>query len=974
MSDHEEPRIEALSIDVIRLSRRVEELERTVAALSGEQPAPPISARELWAEPPRRVAAPKYETPVAAAAPARVPVAAPPASPPPPPAPPRPPFDWGKFADQLFAARTLAWAGGVATALGIVLLFVMAASRGWITPPMRVGLGVVVSVALLGAALELDRRRWRADAILAAAGVGIAGLYTCLWASSSLYGFVGAAGASALAAGIAALAVAVAVRIHQEPLAVFGIAGAMLAPVLVSLDVTAPGLLFSAVMAAATLPLHARLRWTYILAAAWLIGTGEAIALLLLSAFHTGLHLPVAAVAAVAALLVCMLGLLELLPEARRRIGGLSWAIAASALGLSFADAFLYAGTRQVDGHSLAGLTLAGLAAGWALLAAVPPAIRRRHDDLTDLMAAYALTAAAAATGLLAGGPALVCAWAAESAALIALAERIARRSGERRTRVTIAAGVYLALATIRTGALLLPIHQHLPHVGAGSASGTIALAAIGLAGIVYCFGLRWIDDRATAAMWALPAIALGAIPVWALAPERAVFAYAGMAAALAAYRRTRFMAGWLDDIAASVAAAAWWLAGAAIVLAVTAPWASLTQAGWTGLGARDGLSGLAALIAASGVYAWSLRRPSRPYAEHLALLPVTTIAYAVAEAVHAPHAFWVWLGLATLLGAAVHARPVRERAGHAPLAAAASGLLGLGIVSAWFHDGSLRAVADHGASAGWESVALAVLAASVLATAAFDPRRRAHLLWIPFLLAGQLAALLLPGQYPIVATAALAALASATAIAWPRVLHARVDRAGVAVVGIGGSAALAAIVLLAYETPRMLFHTSHTPASGLAAAVTATVALGLAGWAAARAGVTPAVGRVTLPAGLVHVAGAAALWTLAAAILGAAQLPADAAAARSVHDAFQQGHVVVSISWALVGLALVVGSLRGDRRSLRAGGVALLFVAVGKLFLYDLAFLTAMARAVSFIASGSVLLLAALLLQRFAPRARPAR
>ena len=92
------------------------------------------------------------------------------------------------------------------------------------------------------------------------------------------------------------------------------------------------------------------------------------------------------------------------------------------------------------------------------------------------------------------------------------------------------------------------------------------------------------------------------------------------------------------------------------------------------------------------------------------------------------------------------------------------------------------------------------------------------------------------------------------------------------------------------------------------------------------------------------------------------------------MHDAFQQGHVVVSIGWALVGLGLVAASLRGDRRTLRAGGVALLFVAVGKLFLYDLAFLTAMARAVSFIVSGSVLLLAALLLQRFAPRARPAR
>jgi uncharacterized membrane protein len=91
------------------------------------------------------------------------------------------------------------------------------------------------------------------------------------------------------------------------------------------------------------------------------------------------------------------------------------------------------------------------------------------------------------------------------------------------------------------------------------------------------------------------------------------------------------------------------------------------------------------------------------------------------------------------------------------------------------------------------------------------------------------------------------------------------------------------------------------------------------------------------------------------------------------VHDHFQQGHVLVSIGWVMVGLALVIASLRGDRRGLRAAGIALLFAALGKIFLYDLAFLTAMARAVSFIVTGSVLLLAALLLQRFAPQVKAA-
>jgi uncharacterized membrane protein len=51
--------------------------------------------------------------------------------------------------------------------------------------------------------------------------------------------------------------------------------------------------------------------------------------------------------------------------------------------------------------------------------------------------------------------------------------------------------------------------------------------------------------------------------------------------------------------------------------------------------------------------------------------------------------------------------------------------------------------------------------------------------------------------------------------------------------------------------------------------------------------------------------------------------------------------------------------------------GFGLFGLALAKLFLYDLAFLTAMARAVSFIVTGSILLVAAVLLQRFTPQAK---
>jgi uncharacterized membrane protein len=183
-------------------------------------------------------------------------------------------------------------------------------------------------------------------------------------------------------------------------------------------------------------------------------------------------------------------------------------------------------------------------------------------------------------------------------------------------------------------------------------------------------------------------------------------------------------------------------------------------------------------------------------------------------------------------------------------------------------------------------------------------------------------------------------------------------------------------LVVAIYETPHMLFTTNHDPADGLAAALSSVVALAflIASSATPRAdGERWQLGGVRVATAAAVTTGAMALWTLAAAILGAGQLLVQSAspAFQDVHDRFQQGHVLVSVSWVLTGLALVVISLRGNRRSLRIAGIALLFAALGKLFLYDLAFLTAMARAVSFIVTGSVLLVAALLLQRFSPQVK---
>ena len=938
------------------LTVRVYELEQTVRQLQGGPlPAAATAApRQAPRQAPPAMAAP------AAAAPAARPRQGVPLTPPPRRPPPTPtPIQWRRLAEQVFTARTLAWAGGVATALGVVLLFVMAASRGWVTPPMRVATGFGVSAVLIGAAFELDRRKLRAHAILAAAGAGVAGLYASLFAAVSVYHLIGETAGLAGAAAIAVVAVLLAVRVGQEPLAIFGIAASMLAPALVEQEVTGAGMVFAAVIAAGGIPLLFRYRWLQVAAVAWLLAIPMLLQVLVEA--EPGASLAVLAGALFVAVFASELFILELRGD-RRRIDWLGWSFAATSFAVSLGTAFRYAGDRNVlGGHLLSGFVMLGVAALYAGFAAVPMLVRRRHPDLTDLMAGFSLAAVATATGLLVGGPALVCAWAAESVAMVGFGERVSRR-GPRRLRALSAAAVYLALAIARTAFIVAP--DQLPRLGAGSTGGAIALAAVAAAGIAVCYGVRDIGRDERVAAWLIPAAAIAYIPAWALPPEWAVVAYAGLAALLLVHRRSRFAMSWLRDEAEILIAVAYFGIGVAESLGAAAAFSDIFP---DHPGARLGVPGLVALVAAGAVATWSLRVPRRPFIEFVLVAPFAVFAYLLADVLPAHQTIWAGLGVEAAVAALVHLPRARRMLGELPLLLISVAYLAGALVALAAIDQTLMAFASHGRSDGWGTVALAVPVSLVVASAFRDRRERSYAIWVAFALATQLAAMVLPGQWVVVAWAGLSALASAIAIVWPAPLAGRALRRPFQELAAGSAVALAALVVGVYETPTMLFVANHDPASGLAAALAVTAAICAAAWAAAAGDEAWMVGEVPVAKAGVCLAAAAGLWTLATALLGATQLRVARPSSQSVHDAFQQGQVLVSTSWVLVGLALVVASIRGHRRLLRIGGIALLFAALAKLFLYDLAFLTAMARAVSFIVTGSVLLLAALLLQRFA-------
>lgn len=92
-----------------------------------------------------------------------------------------------------------------------------------------------------------------------------------------------------------------------------------------------------------------------------------------------------------------------------------------------------------------------------------------------------------------------------------------------------------------------------------------------------------------------------------------------------------------------------------------------------------------------------------------------------------------------------------------------------------------------------------------------------------------------------------------------------------------------------------------------------------------------------------------------------------------SLEELRTQGHVVLSILWAVLGVGTFVYGIRSNARDARQGGLAVLAVATIKVFVFDLAALDVAYRVISFIALGLLLLASAWLWQRAQPKAAPA-
>jgi uncharacterized membrane protein len=182
--------------------------------------------------------------------------------------------------EERLGTRWAVWVGGAALALGGLLFVQFSIEQGIIGPGVRIALGALFSLALIGAG-EWFRRTERGlptDAIPAAhvpsilTAAGTVSVFGTVYAAHAVYGFIGPAAAFILL-GIIGIATMLAAALHGPALAGLGLAGSLAAPLLVTSQAPNPWplVIYLAVVAAAAYALARFRRWLW-LAASVVVG------------------------------------------------------------------------------------------------------------------------------------------------------------------------------------------------------------------------------------------------------------------------------------------------------------------------------------------------------------------------------------------------------------------------------------------------------------------------------------------------------------------------------------------------------------------------------------------------------------------------------------------------------------------------------------------------------------------------------
>jgi uncharacterized membrane protein len=204
---------------------------------------------------------PVIPPPLPSATPPPVPHAAPAAAPAR--AKTKPAVNW----EQFMGAKLFAWIGGLALLLGVAFFIKLSFDNGWISPELRVAMGFVFGAGLMIGGILLTRKGYTTPAQTLVA-TGVVSLYVVTFACNSIYhfAFFDAIPTFLLMTLITATAFILAVRLNAQVVAILGILGGFLTPVLINTGHDNPAGLFGyiTVLDLGLIAVALQRRWFYL--------------------------------------------------------------------------------------------------------------------------------------------------------------------------------------------------------------------------------------------------------------------------------------------------------------------------------------------------------------------------------------------------------------------------------------------------------------------------------------------------------------------------------------------------------------------------------------------------------------------------------------------------------------------------------------------------------------------------------------
>jgi uncharacterized membrane protein len=138
--------------------------------------------------------------------------------------------------ESLIGGRWFNWIGIIAVTFGVAFFLKFAFDKQWVGAGTRVSLSALLGIALLYVGERLRGRGLQSYAYVLSGG-GILVLYLSDFAAYSLYHLIGQTSAFLLMAVVTTMAVLLSVRLNALPVAILGLVGGFLTPVLLSTGV-----------------------------------------------------------------------------------------------------------------------------------------------------------------------------------------------------------------------------------------------------------------------------------------------------------------------------------------------------------------------------------------------------------------------------------------------------------------------------------------------------------------------------------------------------------------------------------------------------------------------------------------------------------------------------------------------------------------------------------------------------------------